>query len=1179
MVSNQDGVAPVVTALVTPSRPTPDLFHLTRHLSDLGLETVLVDRPVAISSVTLGLLNLTLCNFLIGPTTIGLLHPPVLTQPSLGGFLLGPISCSPHSSPVRLIPRNHRHMLLMSTLLSLVNLLKHSKPWLLKPTPPLAGSWIPEHPTISHPTQDYSTGMLLSRHDSSSHLYPFTAPTPTDATAFVSTAASNNWHNRLGHPGLHVLDFLRSNKFIACDKQPNTFFCNSCQVAKHKHLPFYLSTSHTLCPFDIVYCDLWTSPILSKNGYKYYLVVIDDYTHFTWVFPLKFKSETFVKLSQLHKLISTQFHFKIKNIQCDMGGEFDNLQFKNFATTHGLQFRFSCPHTSQQNGTAERMIRRLNELMMSLLTHASLPPQYWVEALHTSVYLHNILPSKAIGFRTPTAALYLKNPDYEHLQVFGCECYPNQSDTRPHKLAPRSMPCVFLGYPADHRGYRCLERSTGKIILSRHVTFNEHVFPFSNTYSPTPTSYTFLESEPSPIIFGQPMTHSYHPASAHIDSSAQSQTPPSSAHSSSAHSQSTSPTAHNTHPHPAHSPQQTTSAQHSTHNSHPHSTAQTNQPPLAQSSVPHQPSGQPLFTYSRRPPRIPAQQHPADPMTPPVSGPSEPQPSGSTRHPMITRSRDGTSKPKVPFNLNVDTISPIPKSHLHAMSDPNWSDAMKTEYNALIENNTWDLVPRPPDAHIIRCMWLFRHKYHANGTLERYKARLVVNGKSQQVGIDCDETFSPVVKPTTIRTVLSLALSRNWPIHQLDVKNAFLHGELNETVYMFQPPGFLDDRRPKHVCRLKKSLYGLKQAPRAWYHRFASYILKCGFRTSASDSSLFVYHQGNDMAYLLLYVDDIILTASNDRLLHHFISAMSREFSMTDLGMLHHFLGIEVQHSQHGLFLTQRAYVKDILARAKMENCKPCHTPTDTNSKLSATAGELLPDGTLYRSLAGALQYLTFTRPDISYAVQQVCLFMHAPREPHFNYLKRILRYLQGTADHGLHITPSRSVQLTAYSDADWGGCPDTRRSTSGYCVFIGDNLVSWSSKRQATISRSSAEAEYRGVANATAEITWIRNLLLELHVPVRQASVIYCDNISAMYLSHNPVQHQRTKHVEIDIHFVREKCVLVPFEFYMSLQTINMLISLLKDCRVYSSIVSNPVFAFGRLLLRLRGSISGSYI
>ncbi|KAJ0647711.1 putative RNA-directed DNA polymerase [Helianthus annuus] len=342
---------------------------------------------------------------------------------------------------------------------------------------------------------------------------------------------------------------------------------------------------------------------------------------------------------------------------------------------------------------------------------------------------------------------------------------------------------------------------------------------------------------------------------------------------------------------------------------------------------------------------------------------------------------------------------------------------------------------------------------------------------------------------------------------------------------MHQPPGFFDKRRPEFVCRLKKSLYGLKQAPRAWYTRFATFIKSQGFISSVCDQSLFIFKRDPaNVAYLLLYVDDIVLTASNDTLLHDIIRALSREFAMTDLGRLHHFLGIKVDQFSQGLFLSQQQYAKEILARANMSACKPCNTPVDLSSKLSASDGPPVSDPTLYRSLAGALQYLTFTRPDISYAVQQVCLFMHDPRESHFAFMKRIIRYIQGTLDYGIRIGRSRSHDLVAYSDADWGGCPDSRRSTSGYCVFLGDNLLSWSSKRQPTVSRSSAEAEYRGVANAVAEATWLRNLLLELHTPLRRASIVYCDNVSAVYLSDNPVQHQRTKHVEIDIHFVREK-------------------------------------------------------
>ena len=294
-----------------------------------------------------------------------------------------------------------------------------------------------------------------------------------------------------------------------------------------------------------------------------------------------------------------------------------------------------------------------------------------------------------------------------------------------------------------------------------------------------------------------------------------------------------------------------------------------------------------------------------------------------------------------------------------------------------------------------------------------------------------------------------------------------------------------------------------------------------------SDTSLFVYRRGTDTAYMLLYVDDIVLTASSAQLLRQVISALQQEFAMKDLGELHHFLGMQVQRNADGMVLSQRQYMLDILDRAGMAECKPCTTPVDTNPKVSADSGAPVADPSDYRSLAGALQYLTFTRPDIAYAVQQVCLYMHDPREPHLAALKRILRYIRGTLHLGLHLRPSTLDDLVVYSDADWAGCPDTRKSTSGYAVFLGDNLVSWSSKRQNTVSRSSAEAEYRAVANGVAEASWLRQLLHELHTPLRRAILVYCDNISAVCMSSNPVQHQRTKHIEIDLHFVREKVAM----------------------------------------------------
>jgi hypothetical protein len=281
------------------------------------------------------------------------------------------------------------------------------------------------------------------------------------------------------------------------------------------------------------------------------------------------------------------------------------------------------------------------------------------------------------------------------------------------------------------------------------------------------------------------------------------------------------------------------------------------------------------------------------------------------------------------------------------------------------------------------------------------------------------------------------------------------------------------------------------------------------------------------MVYLLLYVNDIVLTASNATLLQQTISTLKQEFAMKDLGPLHHFLGVSVQHQADAHFLTQRQFALDILERAGMVDCKPASTSVDTQAKVSAESGPPVTDPTHFRSLTGALQYLIFTRPDIAYVVQQICLHMHDPREPHLAAMKHTLRYLWGTLDYGLLLRRFASSELTVYTDVDLAGCPDTRRSTSGYAVFLGTNLVSWSSKRQNVISRSSAEAEYRAVANGVVEACWLRQLLQELHAPLTKSTLVYCDNVNVVYLSTNSIQHQHTKHVEIDLHFVRE-CVAI---------------------------------------------------
>jgi histone deacetylase 1/2 len=401
---------------------------------------------------------------------------------------------------------------------------------------------------------------------------------------------------------------------------------------------------------------------------------------------------------------------------------------------------------------------------------------------------------------------------------------------------------------------------------------------------------------------------------------------------------------------------------------------------------------------------------------------------------------------------------------------------METEHQALVRNRTWHLVPPPRGKNIIGCKWVYKIKQKADGSVDRYKARLVAKGYKQQYGIDYEDTFSPVVKAATIRIVLSVALSQGWSLRQLDVQNAFLHGVLEEEVYMQQPPGYVDPQRPDYVCKLDKALYGLKQAPRAWYARLCGKLQQLGFVPSKADTSLFYYRKGGNTLFVLVYVDDIIVASSSSRATSALLADLQADFSLKDLGDLHFFLGIEVKRGSHGLTLTQERYAMDILKRSGMHRCNAIDTPLSSTEKLSVESGDKLgpDDATNYRSVVGALQYLTLTRPDIAFAVNKVCQFLHTPTTVHWSAVKRILRYVRGTINLGLSIRRSKSTLVSAFSDADWAGCVDDRRSTGGFAVFLGDNLISWTARKQPTVSRSSTEAEYKALANATAEMLWV---------------------------------------------------------------------------------------------------------
>ena len=479
--------------------------------------------------------------------------------------------------------------------------------------------------------------------------------------------------------------------------------------------------------------------------------------------------------------------------------------------------------------------------------------------------------------------------------------------------------------------------------------------------------------------------------------------------------------------------------------------------------------------------------------------------------------------------INTITKIPIPQSFSEAKDSKEWCEAVDKEFNAMEDTNTWSVATLPAGKKAVGCKVLYSLKFNADGTLERRKVRVVAKGYTQKEGLDYTETFSPVAKLTTVRFLLKVAASRKWFLHQLDISNAFLNGELNEEIYMKIPDGYAERKGltlPKNaVFRLNKSIYGLKQASRQWFLKFSAALLRLGFTTGTGDHTLFLKScaDGHFLA-VLVYVDDIIVASTNESISKSLIQDLSQQFKLRDLGVLKYFLGLEIARSSEGISICQRKYALEILTSSGMLGCKPTSTPMIPNLHLSLKDGELISDPAMYRSLVGRLMYLTITRPDITYAVNRLCQFSSAPRSPHLHAVYRVLQYIKGTVGQGLFYSASDDLTLKGFADVDWNSCRDSRRSTTGMAMFLGDSLISWRSTKQDTVSCSSAEAEYRALSNSSKEMVWLIKLLNDLKVPQIHTPILFSDSTAAIYIATNPVFHERTKHIENDCHFVRER-------------------------------------------------------
>ncbi|GMI83719.1 hypothetical protein HRI_002041200 [Hibiscus trionum] len=875
-------------------------------------------------------------------------------------------------------------------------------------------------------------------------------------------------------------------------------------------------------------------------------------------------------------MVKRQFGFDLKTFRSDNAPE---LQFIDLFQSLGILHQFSCVETPQQNAVVERKHQHLLAVARAFYFQSKLPIQFWGDCLLAATHVTNRLPSMFLDNKSPYELLFCKTPDYNHLHNFGCLCFVSTLKSKRDKFSPRALPGVFLGYVPGVKGYKVFIISTKKIVVSRDVIFHESVYPFHKVTTSTDTlidhfptiSLPRVSTDNLPSSFIQITPQGYNTNGVEHEISS----PPTSLNHPSA-------TSHNTPK--INVPEVSQPLQPVTLQEHSSNTSQPNQ------SMPIQDIGPPALIF-----------------VPPTSVSTQ----GVTHEPLCTisipsaelvrRSSRISQKPtylqhyqcnsasdcfyplqqhvsschlSADYAVFINNVSSVyePTYYHQTVKYPEWRQAMRDELQAMEYLKTWTVVPLLEGKQPIDYKWVYRVKYKADGTVDRFKARLVAKGFTQIEGVDYIDTFSPVAKMTSFKVLLALAASNDWHLLQLDVNNAFLNGQLDEEVYMKLPLGYnlknstscVDlDASSNLVCKFNKSIYGLKQASRQWFHAFSQVIIKCGFVQSSSEHSLFTKGTGDDFIALLVYVDDVVLAGKNLHLLEAVQDFLQSHFKLKLLGPLKYFLGFEIARNDNGISLSQRHYTLQLLEDIGCLGKKPADTPIIASHKLSVHEGELLYDPQIYRRLVGRLLYLTHTRPDITFAVHLLSQFVSSPRQPHLQVVHHLLSYLKKSPGQGLFFSKHNNLQLRAFVDANYGSCPDTRRSTTGYCTYLGDSLISWKSKKQNTVSRSSCKAEYRTMASATYELTWLTALLSSFGIAISQTS-LFCDNQSAVHLASNQVFHEHSKHIEVDCHFIREK-VTIGFLKLFHIRSIDQLADMFTKA-LPSSLFNHFVFKLGLL-------------
>ena len=956
---------------------------------------------------------------------------------------------------------------------------------------------------LFHFEEDKSGLYYLRDHSSPRALQnsvPSTIPSAkSDDDVFCVTRSIEEWHRVLGHCNRN--DVLKLQNVVDGMKisGKNKFSCETCELGKMAQEICRKPDERAVKPLDFVHTDLSgaVEPV-SIDGHKYTISFTDDYSGYVFTYFLKLKSDA---LKALNKFLADSAPCgTVKRMRCDNGGEFISQEFKDSLIKNKIKQEPSCPDSPHQNGTAERWWRTCFSMSRCLLLESGLPKSLWPYAVMYSTHVRNRCYQQRTG-QTPYFLLTNKVPNISKLAIFGSTCYAFDHQN-PKKLDPRSKKGVFVGMDKDSPAYLVYFPDDGKVRKYRTVKCTDEM------YYPNPgkKQNVVIESDEDFDEFLEPQTprrpeiHAVPPAARADDpQSVQAVVPI------------------------------------------PDVPQIEVQDAAVQDAVVQEVAGAAAAPGDGGD-VVNDRQNDAQ-----LRGEERRYPPRVRRPPAHLRDYDTSSDEIVDqIHTNVDycytaSTSTIPKSFKAAIASTEsdkWKLAMDAEIDALNENKTYSLVPLPEGKTAVSGRWVYAVKKNLDGS-DLFKARYVARGYTQVYGSDYFETFSPTAKMTSVRMLMQYAVQHDMVINQLDVKTAYLNAPIDCEIYMSQPEGYVTKGKENLVCRLHKSLYGLKQSGRNWNILLTDVLKKNEFVPSAGDPCLYI-SKSKDL--ILYWVDDILAVCQSHKKLNKIKNILKGKFKMKDLGVLKHFLGMRFEYADSKITIDQTLYLNSILSKYKMSDCKPRATPCElpgSNSVKSPTSDQNL-DPKKFREIVGSLIYATTcTRPDLAWVVSRLSQNLANPRDVDWIMLKHVLRYVKGTASYKLCYQKCDGLlKLIGYSDSDWASSSEDRRSTSGYCFYLNTDSspVSWKSKKQPTVALSSCEAEYMALGLSTQEALYLQRFTADFDL-CTEPVLLYADNQGALDLVKNPVNHARTKHIDVKHHFVREKLVagIVDYQFVRS--------------------------------------------